>query len=125
VTATEPTFSARAGAPSWTAQIRAPRKRFRSFRAASRSSTPPDGCSASRDTEPRRHRKIATAVGVKQASLYSTTSPARKDILAGLLAGTIQPSLEFARRLQRTREPAHVQLYSLTWFDVSLLASAK
>lgn len=69
-------------------------------------------------------RKIATAVGVKQASLYYHFS-SKEDILAGLLAGTIQPSLEFARRLQRTREPAHVQLYALTWFDVTLLASAK
>lgn len=69
-------------------------------------------------------RKIATAVGVKQASLYYHFS-SKEDILAGLLAGTIQPSLEFAERLHRTREPAHVQLYALAWFDVTLLGSAK
>ncbi len=69
-------------------------------------------------------RKIATAVGVKQASLYYHFT-SKEDILAGLLAGTIQPSLEFADRLATTHEPAHVQLYALTYFDVTLLASAK
>jgi AcrR family transcriptional regulator len=69
-------------------------------------------------------RKIAMAVGVKQASLYYHFE-SKEDILAGLLAGTVEPSLEFANKLSRTREPAHVQLYALTYFDVALLASAR
>jgi AcrR family transcriptional regulator len=69
-------------------------------------------------------RKIAMAVGVKQASLYYHFE-SKEDILAGLLAGTVEPSLEFAKKLSRTREAAHVQLYALTYFDVALLASAR
>jgi len=69
-------------------------------------------------------RKIAMAVGVKQASLYYHFE-SKEDILAGLLAGTVEPSLAFAAQLSRTKEPAHVQLYALTYFDVSLLCSAR
>jgi AcrR family transcriptional regulator len=69
-------------------------------------------------------RKIAMAVGVKQASLYYHFD-CKEDILAGLLAGTVAPSLDFAARLSRTNEPPHVQLYALTYFDVALLSSAK
>jgi AcrR family transcriptional regulator len=69
-------------------------------------------------------RMIAMAVGVKQASLYYHFA-SKEDILAGLLADTVQPSLAFARRLPRTNEPAHVQLYALTHFDVSLLCSGR
>jgi AcrR family transcriptional regulator len=69
-------------------------------------------------------REIAMAVGVKQASLYYHFT-SKEDILAGLLAGTVEPSLDFAARLSRTKEPAHIQLYALTYFDVSLLCSAR
>jgi AcrR family transcriptional regulator len=69
-------------------------------------------------------RKIAMAVGVKQASLYYHFD-CKEDILAGLLTGTVEPSLEFAENLSRTQEPAHIQLYALTYFDVSLLCSAR
>jgi AcrR family transcriptional regulator len=69
-------------------------------------------------------RKIAMAVGVKQASLYYHFE-SKEDILAGLLAGTVEPSLDFAAYLSSTKEPAHVQLYALTYFDVSLLSSAR
>ncbi|MCW2548210.1 MAG: Transcriptional regulator, TetR family [Mycobacterium sp.] len=69
-------------------------------------------------------RKIAMAVGVKQASLYYHFD-CKEDILAGLLTGTVEPSLEFAEKLSRTEEPAHIQLYALTYFDVSLLCSAR
>lgn len=69
-------------------------------------------------------RKIAMAVGVKQASLYYHFE-SKEDILAGLLAGTVTPSLDFAANLARTDEPAHNQLYALTFFDVSLLCSAR
>lgn len=69
-------------------------------------------------------RKIADAVGVKQASLYYHFE-SKEEILAGLLAGTVEPSLNFAEKLCATAEPAHIQLYALTYFDVSLLCSAR
>jgi AcrR family transcriptional regulator len=69
-------------------------------------------------------RKIAMAVGVKQASLYYHFT-SKEDILAGLLAGTVEPSLAFDAKLSCTPEPAHIQLYALTYFDVSLLCSAR
>jgi AcrR family transcriptional regulator len=69
-------------------------------------------------------RKIAMAVGVKQASLYYHFA-SKEDILAGLLAGTVKPSLAFAARLPRSKQPPHVQLYALTYFDVSVLCSGK
>jgi AcrR family transcriptional regulator len=69
-------------------------------------------------------RSIALAVGMKQASLYYHFA-SKEDILAGLLAGTIEPSLEFSGRISRSRLPAHVQLYALTHFDVSLLATGR
>ncbi|SOD74240.1 TetR family transcriptional regulator [Jatrophihabitans sp. GAS493] len=69
-------------------------------------------------------RRIAEAVGVKQASIYYHFSN-KQEILASLLAGTVRPSLDFSRRLARTHEPAHVQLYALTHFDVELLSSGK
>ncbi len=47
-------------------------------------------------------RKIAMAVGVKQASLYYHFA-SKEDILAGLLAGTVEPSLAFAEELSRTK----------------------
>lgn len=69
-------------------------------------------------------RRIAEAVGVKQASLYYHFS-SKQDILAELLAGTVRPSLAFSTRLARTSEPAHVQLYALASFDVALLSSGR
>ncbi len=67
-------------------------------------------------------RNIALAVGVKQASLYYHFA-SKEDILAGLLAGTVKPSLTFAAHLPRSKEPPHVQLFALSYFDVSLLCS--
>lgn len=69
-------------------------------------------------------RRIAEAVGVKQASLYYHFA-SKQDILAELLAGTVRPSLAFSTRLSRTNEPAHIQLYALTVFDVTLLSSGR
>lgn len=69
-------------------------------------------------------RKIAEAVGVKQASLYYHFK-SKRAILAALLAGAIKPSLTFANWLSRSGEPPHVQLYALTHFDVALLASGR
>jgi AcrR family transcriptional regulator len=62
------------------------------------------------------------AVGVKQASLYYHFS-SKEDILAGLLSGTVKPSLAFAGKLPSSRQPPHVQLYALAYFDVSVLCS--
>ena len=67
-------------------------------------------------------RSIALAVGIKQASLYYHFA-SKEDILAELLAGTVEPSLDFSRRAGRSRRPPHVQLYALAHFDVSLLAA--
>jgi AcrR family transcriptional regulator len=69
-------------------------------------------------------RRIALAVGIKQASLYYHFAN-KEDILAGLLEGTVQPSLSFANRLARSGQPPHVQLYALTRFDVALLLSGR
>lgn len=67
-------------------------------------------------------RRIALAVGMKQASLYYHFAR-KEDILAELLAGTVKPSLDFSRRAGRSCRPPHVQLYALAHFDVSLLAT--
>jgi AcrR family transcriptional regulator len=69
-------------------------------------------------------RRIAEAVGVKQASLYYHFA-SKQDILAELLAGTVRPSLAFSTRLARTDEPPHVQLYALAAFDVALLSTGR
>jgi AcrR family transcriptional regulator len=69
-------------------------------------------------------RGIAMAVGIKQASLYYHFAT-KEDILAGLLEGTVQPSLSFSDRLAHSGQPPHVQLYALTRFDVALLLSGK
>jgi AcrR family transcriptional regulator len=66
-------------------------------------------------------RSIALAVGIKQASLYYHFA-SKEDILAELLAGTVEPSLAFSAKISRSRRPSHVQLYALTLFDVTLLA---
>jgi AcrR family transcriptional regulator len=69
-------------------------------------------------------RRIAEAVGVKQASLYYHFA-SKQDILAELLAGTVRPSLAFSARLARGTEPPHAQLYALASFDVALLTSGR
>jgi AcrR family transcriptional regulator len=69
-------------------------------------------------------RQIADAVGVKQASLYYHFE-SKQDILAQLLAGTVAPSLTFARRLARTDERPHIQLYALARYDVGLLTDER
>jgi AcrR family transcriptional regulator len=69
-------------------------------------------------------RSIALAVGIKQASLYYHFAN-KGDILAGLLDGTVKPSLSFASRLARSGQPPHVQLYALARFDVALLSSGR
>ncbi|MCW2784746.1 MAG: HTH-type transcriptional repressor KstR2 [Marmoricola sp.] len=69
-------------------------------------------------------RQIADAVGVRQASIYYHFSN-KQEILAELLAGTVRPSLEYSRWLTPTGEPALVQLYALTRFDVTLLSGGQ
>jgi AcrR family transcriptional regulator len=66
-------------------------------------------------------RAIALAVGIKQASIYYHFDN-KQDILAGMLSETVRPSLEFAAQLTRSDAPPHVQLYALSYFDVSLLS---
>ncbi|HVU74221.1 MAG TPA: TetR/AcrR family transcriptional regulator [Mycobacteriales bacterium] len=67
-------------------------------------------------------RMIAMAVGIKQASLYYHFA-SKDDILSGLLQGTVQPSLDVARRLARAKQPPELQLYALTLFDVRALVA--
>lgn len=69
-------------------------------------------------------RQIADAVGVRQASIYYHFSN-KQEILAELLADTVRPSLEFGIWLAGSSEPALVQLYALTRFDVILLSSGR
>lgn len=69
-------------------------------------------------------RKIAEAVGVKQASLYYHFAR-KEDILAGLLEGTVKPSLALAAKLPRSDEAPHVQLYALTSYDATVLSSGR
>lgn len=68
-------------------------------------------------------RKIAEAVGVKQATLYYHFG-SKEDILAGLLADTVTPSLAFAAQLPATEEPPHAQLFALAYYDVGLLCAS-
>ncbi len=69
-------------------------------------------------------RQIADAVGVRQASIYYHFSN-KQEILAELLADTVRPSLEYSRWLAPSGEPALVQLYALTRFDVTLLSGGE
>jgi AcrR family transcriptional regulator len=69
-------------------------------------------------------RQIPTAVGVKQASLYYHFAR-KEDILAGLLEGTVKPSLALAAKLPGTQEPPHIRLFALTFFDTTLLCQGR
>jgi AcrR family transcriptional regulator len=69
-------------------------------------------------------RQIALAVGVKQASLYYHFAR-KEDILAGLLEGTVKPSLALAAKLPRSQEPPHVRLYALAHYDTTLLCQGR
>jgi AcrR family transcriptional regulator len=62
-------------------------------------------------------REIATNAGLRQASLFHYF-PGKDDILSELLDLTLQPSLDFARRLRATSPPADVGLYLLVQRDV-------
>jgi AcrR family transcriptional regulator len=69
-------------------------------------------------------RQIADAVGVRQASIYYHFSN-KQEILAELLADTVQPSMAYSQVLAASGEPVLVQLYALARFDVALLGSGR
>lgn len=62
-------------------------------------------------------RAIAKAVGIKQASLYYHFA-SKEQILAELLAGTVQPALAAAGTLAASTEPIEARLWAMTAFDV-------
>lgn len=74
-------------------------------------------------------RAIADAVGIRQASLYHHFAT-KDDILAVLLARTVEPALAFATRLVAPRHegpalPAAARLYALAHFDTAQLIGGR
>lgn len=69
-------------------------------------------------------RAIAERAGLRQASLYYHF-PAKEDILAALLAGTVRPSLELAADLVGGDAPVAVRLWALAYADIGLLGGAR
>lgn len=69
-------------------------------------------------------RKIADAVGVRQASLYHHFAT-KDDILVALLEGTVTTALAVADQLVDRPEPAAVRLYALLNFDAGQLLSGR
>lgn len=69
-------------------------------------------------------RAIAERAGLRQASLYYHF-PAKEDILAALLAGTVRPSLVLAARLVAGDAPVAVRLWALAYADIGLLGGAR
>ncbi|MDH6246014.1 TetR/AcrR family transcriptional regulator [Mycobacterium sp. OTB74] len=67
-------------------------------------------------------RRIAEAVGVRQASLYHHFAT-KDDILDALLAGTIDEPLQLAAELLADSDPAPVRLHTLVVGDVSHLCA--
>ena len=65
-------------------------------------------------------RAIADGAGLRQASMYHYFA-GKEDILAALLEGTVQPSLDLARLLLARSEPAEARLWALCRADVELL----
>lgn len=65
-------------------------------------------------------RRIADAVGVRQASLYHHFAT-KDDILDALLAGTVDEPLQLARDLLAESEPAAPRLHVLVVSDVTQL----
>jgi len=69
-------------------------------------------------------RKIAEAVGIRQASMYHYFAT-KDDILAALLDTTVTGSLDHARRLLDGDGPALDRLLDLARFDVWQLADSR
>lgn len=65
-------------------------------------------------------RRIADAVGMRQASLYHHFAT-KDDILDALLAGTVEAPLQLAAELATEGAPAAQQLYTLIVSDVAQL----
>jgi AcrR family transcriptional regulator len=69
-------------------------------------------------------RRIADAVGMRQASLYHHFAT-KDDILDALLAGTVESPLRLAAELDGEGGPAAVQLYTLIVADVAQLCRSR
>ena len=70
-------------------------------------------------------RTIADAVGVRQASLYYHFA-SKEELLEELLAGTVRPSLTFARTLTADQDrPADARLFALAGFDTGVLCGGR
>ncbi|OBF16775.1 TetR/AcrR family transcriptional regulator [Mycobacterium sp. ACS4331] len=69
-------------------------------------------------------RAVASAVGMRQASLYHHFAT-KDDILDALLAGTIDEPLRFAEELLADPGPAPQRLHTLTFGDARQLASSR
>lgn len=69
-------------------------------------------------------RRIADAVGVRQASLYHHFAT-KDDILDALLADTVAEPLALAGRLVTANGPAAPRLYALARFDVGQLCASR
>ncbi|MCW2687629.1 MAG: transcriptional regulator [Mycobacterium sp.] len=69
-------------------------------------------------------RRIAEAVGVRQASLYHHFAT-KDDILDALLAGTVDAPLMLADELLRERGPAAPRLHALVVSDVTQLCASR
>src|SRR6516162_5197506 len=68
-------------------------------------------------------RRIADAVGMRQASLYHHFAT-KDDILAALLAGTVDDPLQLASELLAEDGPAAPLLHALVVADVSQLCTS-
>ncbi|TSD99725.1 TetR/AcrR family transcriptional regulator [Skermania sp. ID1734] len=68
-------------------------------------------------------RRIADAVGMRQASLYHHFAT-KDDILDALLSETIAEPLELAGRLVGDTEAPEIRLYALAQFDVAQLCAS-
>ncbi|NLG56336.1 MAG: TetR/AcrR family transcriptional regulator [Rhodococcus sp.] len=69
-------------------------------------------------------RKIADAVGIRQASLYHHFGT-KEEILEVLLERTVSPALAAAESLTAAELPVAVALHALSWYDASQLASSR
>ena len=67
-------------------------------------------------------RRIADAVGIRQASMYHHF-PTKDDILDALLAGTVDAPLQLAKNLLAETGPAAVRLHLLITTDVAQLCA--
>ncbi|NLV80435.1 MAG: helix-turn-helix transcriptional regulator [Rhodococcus sp.] len=68
-------------------------------------------------------RRIADAVGIRQASLYNHFAT-KNDILVALLDDTIAPTIEFDTSIG-DGVPAAVHLCALAWFDAAQLSAGR